>query len=43
MILMHKLPEPVCRHLDDQFRYVVIQIKGVWWMPWHQMAMKDVA
>ena len=21
----------------------VDKIKGVWWMPWHQMAMKDVA
>ncbi len=23
--------------------HVIKRIKGIWWMPWHQEAMKDVA
>lgn len=37
-----KFAQPFWRK-PKELGYVVKSIKGVWWMPWRQMAMKDVA
>ena len=38
VVLQRGFPEPV--HVSS---LKIKRDKGIWWMPWHQKAMKDVA
>ena len=43
-IHMHCLRSVYLQYLDTAFVYGTIKrLKGIWWMPWHAEAMKDVA